>query len=154
MKNFLELLATKPGIVLKMQISAISENGDPNCWIRINNELFYDDVLTNPIHIERLYPLTQPLRVEVGMRNKKYSAEKETAVLISSLNIDGFEIVPNWTHLATYTNERNNELPTAYLGFNGTWVLDIPVPFYQWHHQVQGHGWLLQPIIGYKSSVV
>jgi hypothetical protein len=83
--------------------------------------------------------------ISIGMRDKIYSAEKETAILIDSIKIDGFEIVPSWTQLAEYINERNFTGPTSYLGFNGTWRLSIQEPFYQWKHRITGQGWLLHP---------
>lgn len=89
--------------------------------------------------------LTEPIKIEVEMKDKKYDQNLETALIIDELTIDGMEIIPNYVHLATYHNERGLELFTNYLGFNGSWVLDINEPFYQWRHRVTGQGWLLEP---------
>jgi hypothetical protein len=92
-------------------------------------------------------PLLDPIKIEIGMSNKKYNQNLETAVIIDSVCIDGFEITPNYTHLANYQNERNIDNPTSYLGFNGVWKLTIPEPFYRWQHRVTGQGWLLEPVL-------
>ena len=44
-----------------------------------------------------------------------------------TVTVDGIEILPRYQHLAV----------------NGR--LTIPVPFYQWYHDVSGQGWLLKP---------
>jgi hypothetical protein len=44
-----------------------------------------------------------------------------------TVTVDGIEILPKYQYLAV----------------NGK--LNIPVPFYQWYHQVSGQGWLLRP---------
>ena len=79
------------------------------------------------------------------MSGKQYDQYRETAVIIDQLAIDGFDIIPTWTQLATYHNDHDSRGPTAYLGFNGTWRLQIDRPFYQWRHAVTGLGWLLAP---------
>jgi hypothetical protein len=89
--------------------------------------------------------LTNSIEIEISMMGKEYSQAQETAVIIESVNIDGFEIVPDWTHLAVYNSERGVQGPTSYLGINGSWQLTIDRPFYQWRHRVTGQGWLLEP---------
>lgn len=79
------------------------------------------------------------------MTNKNYSADSETAVLIDSITIDNFELIPNYIHLSEYQSERGLQGPSFYLGINGNWVFDIKKPFYQWRHDVTGQGWLLTP---------
>jgi hypothetical protein len=44
-----------------------------------------------------------------------------------TVSIDGIEVLPWYQHLAV----------------DGR--LTIPVPFYQWYHEVSGQGWLLKP---------
>jgi hypothetical protein len=60
--------------------------------------------------------------------------------------IEGFEIMPSQTHLATYRNERNITNPTSSLEFNGIWQIKIDEPFYNWRHRITGQGYLLEPI--------
>ena len=62
-----------------------------------------------------------------------------------NFKIDDFDVVPMWTQLAKYSNDSNVTAPTNYLGFNGTWSLEITEPFYRWQHKITGQGWLLKP---------
>ena len=79
------------------------------------------------------------------MNNKEYSAERETAVIIKNIQVDNIILIPKFEYLAEYINDHNNNDPTSYLGFNGTWILDINQPFYHWLHKHTGQGWLLTP---------
>ena len=145
MKTFSDLLAIDPKIDLCIELEPISHNGCPEFWISVNDDVIRQGTLTHSITEHCQFNLLDRIKLEIGMKQKNYSAEKETAIIIRSINIDGFEIVPDWTHLAVYHNDHNNGSPTSYLGFNGTWRLDIPEPFYRWRHRVTGQGWLLEP---------
>ena len=85
------------------------------------------------------------IKLEILMSDKEYDAEKETAIIIKTLKIDGIEIIPQYNHLIDYQNDHNINTKTNYLGYNGKWTLDIDRPFYQWYHQISGQGWLLTP---------
>lgn len=145
MKNFSDLLDTNPTIEIKMILTPVVNNGFPTAIVRYNNVIVFDYILreTAAITIEHLNIL-DPFKISIELAQKKYNEKFETAIIIDSLTIDNFEIVPNYTQLAAYTNDHNNTEPTNYLGFNGIWELDIPVPFYQWLHNVQGQGWLIE----------
>jgi len=145
MKNFSDLLDTDSRINVKVCLFAITNNGYPCCKVIINNLTQYDGPIAGSMTLECAVELIDPIKIEIMMSDKNYSAEKETAILIDSVNIDGFEIVPNWTHLAHYDNEKFINEPTSYLGFNGTWLLAINEPFYRWQHRITGQGWLLEP---------
>ena len=146
MKTFSDLLVTDHKIDFTVRLEPVSYNGHPEFWISINDEIIAEGSLQHSIKEHRQINLFSPICLEIGMKNKRYSAEKETAVIIQSINIDGFELVPNWTHLAVYHNDHNNTQPTSYLGFNGSWTLDISEPFYRWKHRTTGQGWLLEPV--------
>lgn len=145
MQTFLELLATDPKIDFSVTLEPVSQNGDPLFWIMINDHVLAEGVLEHSIKTHCELNLLDPIRLQIGLKQKQYSAELETAVILRSVNIDGFEIVPNWTHLAVYENDHNNASPTSYLGYNGTWCLTIVEPFYRWRHRITGQGWLLEP---------
>jgi hypothetical protein len=145
MKTFSDLLDIDPKIDLFVNLEPVSYNGYPQFWISVNDKIIEQGTLTHSLTKHCEINLLDTIKLEIGMKQKNYSAEKETAVIIRSINIDGFEIVPNWTHLAIYQNDHDNGSPTSYLGFNGTWRLDIPEPFYRWRHRVTGQGWLLEP---------
>ncbi len=87
--------------------------------------------------------LLEPFSIEVELKNKVYTTQQETAVIIHKLQIDGIDLVPRFDYLATYVNDHDNNNPTSYLGFNGKWTLTFDRPFYQWLHQATGQGWLL-----------
>ena len=87
--------------------------------------------------------LLQPFTIEIELKNKIYTTEQETAVIIKSLQIDGIDLVPQFDYLAEYDNDHANTDPTSYLGFNGKWTLTIDRGFYHWLHEHTGQGWLI-----------
>lgn len=126
-------------------LDCINHNGSPNARVCCNGVSLLDDVLHQEQKCSIVVDLLDPIHLSIEMYGKKYSQQFETAVLIKSIMIDGFEIVPNYIHLAKYENERDSTGPTSYLGINGVWTFEIPEPFYRWRHQVTGQGWLLEP---------
>lgn len=99
--------------------------------------------LFKPATIETQADLLNPFSISVELKNKIYSPDHETAVIIKSLQIDDIELVPRFDYLATYKNDNDHAGPTSYLGFNGCWTLTIDRPFYQWLHQATAQGWLI-----------
>jgi hypothetical protein len=146
MKNFSDLLATETDIEVRIRLRAISDNGDPRCRVIVNKDTLYDSWMSGPVDLVSHVALTDHILISIEMSGKNYSADRETAVIIESLSIDGFDIIPRFAHLGHYENERGISGSTSYLGFNGSWMLDIPEPFYRWRHRITGHGWLLDPI--------
>ncbi len=151
MNNFSDLPDTDPTVAVVVKLSAISDNGYPGAMLRVNQDVI--EYLQLKESVEHVFdvPLNDTIEIEIALIDKQYSQEKETAIVIDSVTLDGFEIVPGWTHLATYDSERGPQGPTAYLGINGNWKLVIDRPFYQWRHHVTGQGWLLEPI-SYEDS--
>jgi hypothetical protein len=145
MNNFLDLLATRQQLNLTIKLGVISHNGCPGASLRVNNDVIEYLQLDSAVEHSFELAVVDPIEIAISMSNKQYSEHAETAVLIQSINIDGFEIVPQWTHLANYNSERGSQGPTSYLGVNGTWTLTIDRPFYQWKHLITGQGWLLEP---------
>jgi hypothetical protein len=117
----------------------------PVIKLLINNIVLFDGPATQAIVIEQLKSLTDRVQIEIYLQDKKYSSEHETALVIKSINFDGFELVPVYISRAIYINDHNYEQPTNYMGFNGCWKLDIDRPFYQWLHGATNQGWLLKP---------
>lgn len=151
MNNFLDLLDTDCQIKVTLKLGVIHDNGYPGVSVRVNDDVVEYLQLTQPVEHQFDIPLLDPIEIEISIKDKQYSEIKETAVLIDLLSIDGFEIVPQWTHLAEYHSERGLQKPTSYLGINGSWKLKIDQPFYQWRHHATGQGWLLEPI-SYEES--
>lgn len=142
MKNFSDLLATD----LHLDFVLIAEPvGRPDVEIWVNQQLIYQGQLSEPVTVSEQLPLLSGLLISVNLKNKVYSSESETAVTLTKLSVDGFDIIPNFTHLAQYTNDHDFTEPTSYVGFNGEWRLEVTKPFYQWQHEITSQGWLFQP---------
>ena len=146
MKNFSDLADIDLKINISLSISPVYENGCPGACVIVNGNKFFDGLLKEKFSMSTEIDLNSPIKIEVSMKNKIYDQFKETAIIIDSLKIDKMEIVSDYVHLANYVNERKLDIKTHYLGFNGTWALEIIEPFYQWRHRVTNQGWLLIPV--------
>ena len=144
MKNFYDqqdINNLEIGIVL----TPTQEKDSPNIVLKINTATLFEGVLVKRMIFQHQTSLTDTLKISLELKNKNYKTSSGTGVFIDSLEIDNFNIVPGWTQLATYSNDSNGVDPTNFLGFNGTWILDISEPFYRWQHRITGQGWLLKP---------
>jgi len=142
MKNFLDLLATDLDLDLELVAEPV---GIPDVEIWIGKQLIHQGPLLYPITVSTQLPLLSGVSVTVKLKNKVYTSESEKAVVLTRLSIDDFDIIPQFTHLAKYVNDHAFTEPTAYIGFNGEWRLEINKPFYQWQHEITSQGWLFQP---------
>jgi len=142
MKNFSDLLATDLHLDLELIVEPV---GRPDVEIWVNQQLIHQGQLSESITVSKQLPLLKEFSVAVKLKNKVYSQESETAVVLNQLSIDGFDIIPQFTHLARYVNDHVFTDPTCYLGFNGEWRLEVTKPFYQWQHEITSQGWLFQP---------
>lgn len=142
MKTFSDLLATDLYLDLTLVVEPI---GVPDVEIYINQTLLYQGPLLGPRTMRQQWPLLWGFVVTVKLKNKIYSLESETAVNLTRLCVDDFDLVPQWSHLACYVNDHGYTDPTSYIGFNGEWKFEITKPFYQWRHEITGQGWLLHP---------
>jgi hypothetical protein len=145
MNHFSNLLATEYFLDVRLRLSAVTNNGLPRCLVRVNDLILYLGDLDQSQDLRCQVPLKSHVHVCIEVSNKIHSLDRDTAVVIDSLTLDGFDLVPNYVHLARYENEADYQDPTTYLGFNGRWQLDIDQPFYVWRHRATGQGWLLQP---------
>jgi len=135
MNNYLDLLDTDTDIQIKVKLSVI---GSPDFSVTIA-----DNQWNNQCNIIVNCNLLTPFSIEIELRNKRYTVDYETAVIIDRISVDNIDIIPEYDYLADYQNDHNNNNPTSYLGFNGKWTLTFDRPFYHWLHQAQGHGWWL-----------
>lgn len=145
MHNYLKTLDTNCTIKVKLKLKPIIENGAPTVAVRINDSFLVRAGITEEVAIVTDIGLMDNLEVSITMDGKRYSADKETAVIIEEFTIDGISMLPLHTGHAVYTNDQNYNEPTNYLGFNGTWAFILNEPFYHWRHAVTGQGWLLTP---------
>ena len=144
MKNFYDQQDINT-LNIGITLSPIIDKDFPNIILKINTIVLYEGLLKEKILLKHQQPLMDIFKISLELKNKNYKLSSKTAVCIDSLKIDEFDIVPNWTQLATYYNDSNVTAPTNYLGFNGTWNLEITEPFYRWQHKITGQGWLLKP---------
>jgi len=146
MKNFYDLLDINKNIDFVLEVEPILKNGEPIIKVLLNQDCIFGKYsLTAYQKICTRISLLDTIKLEVIMSDKKYNANLETAIIIKKLEIDGIEVIPKYNHLIDYQNDHNINTKTNYLGYNGTWTLDIDRPFYQWLHQASGQGWLLEP---------
>jgi hypothetical protein len=132
MKNYSDLQATNLKLDIELELV-----GSPMFTVAVNNNV--STQLSQSYELD----LLKPFSVVIELRDKVYTTEYETAVVIRRLAVDNIELIPQYDCLAEYTNDHNHTGPTSYLGFNGCWVFVIDRPFYQWLHQAQAQGWLL-----------
>ena len=140
MKNYSDLQDISRLIPVSICIEPV---GQPCVDIIINDNVVDYRPLNNSVTYTEFVDLLTTISISVLLSKKTYTQEYETAVIIKKLSVDNIDLIPNYDYLADYQNDHNNNNPTSYVGFNGKWTLTIDRPFYQWLHQVQGHGWLL-----------
>jgi len=146
MKNFYDLPDTDQiKINLDLCVEPMFAEAGPHCQIIINNVCLFDDRLMNEKTFETELGLLDSLTLSITLKNKNYKTSPSTAILVKSLKLDNFNLIPMWLKDVTYDNDHHYDKITTHLGFNGTWKLKIPEPFYLWKHKITGQGWLLHP---------
>lgn len=148
MNNFLDLLDIDHTLDIMLHLEPV---GSPRVCVTVNLEKIWQGTLTNSTVLMHQLPLMSHCQIVVELIDKDYAVDSTSAVVVTQLKIDDFEIVPNWTQMVNYCNDRNYCDPTNYLGYNGQWKLDINQPFYHWHHDVTGQGWLLRPSANHQD---
>lgn len=145
MKNFSELLVTDPEIKVELVLGSIIDNGVPHVDLWAQGRRLWKGDLYKDLEFETRMPLMQLVDIQIGMTGKVYSTQRETAVIIRKLALDGFNLVPNHAQATWYDTDQGVQLANFYLGFNGVWRLQLPEPFYRWRHRATDQGWLLLP---------
>lgn len=138
MKNFSEATATKIMLPVEIILEPVFFNDRRlERTLAINGQVLRHGLLQRAETFVFPIDLLSPLKVEITVEGKLPSDTTElgdTAILVKSIKVDGKEIIPLYQHIATPPND--------YLADNGTWVLDINKPFYQWYHDITGQGWI------------
>jgi len=140
MKTYSDLQDIDTRLNLVIELEPV---GTPTAKVIINNQQYDYPGLTSPIIINEYLPLMDLFNINIELRNKHYTTEYETAVIICRLSVDNIELIPRYDYLARYINDHDNNNPTSYLGFNGKWTLTIDCPFYHWLHRHSGQGLLI-----------
>ena len=139
MKTYSDLQAIDSELHCYLELEPV---GTPEVAVIINGVYGGGKLFQSAVFDVRI-DLLKPFTIEIELKNKTYSMDYETAVVIKQLQLDGIDLVPKFDYLAVYDNDHNFTNPTSYLGFNGKWTLTFDRPFYQWLHQATGQGWLL-----------
>jgi hypothetical protein len=139
MKTYLDLQAIDSRLHCHIELEPV---GNPEVAVIIDG-VYGGGKLFQSVIFDVDIDLLKPFTIEIALKNKIYTTEQETAVIIKQLQIDGIDLVPRFDYLAVYDNDHDNSNPTSYLGFNGKWALTFDRPFYQWLHQATGQGWLI-----------
>jgi hypothetical protein len=145
MNNFSELLATEVDLSVVIVLEPVFDTQVPHTVVTVAQQILFSGQLTQPVTLSCCVDLLSQIEILIELKDKDYHKDHTSAVVISRLSIDSHDLVPQWSHLAHYSNDKNYSLPTTHLGFNGTWKLDINEPFYRWRHRATGQGWLLLP---------
>jgi len=114
--------------------------GKPNACILVNG---VQQNLKNSIRCE--LQLTSDIDVEIELKNKDYSADTESAVVVKDISVDGYSLINKYIDSVEYANDHKWKEPTTHIGFNGLWKLFIPGPYYISKHHKTGQGWLIYP---------
>ena len=147
MQTLSDLTATLNNQYVRVSLG-IKLLGQPRYKVQINN-VVYEHLALNDKQETSLVAycaLLEPIKIVITLYGKNYLEDSESALIIEHLDLDDFAVVPNWTQLANYTNDRRDNQPTNYLGFNGHWTFNIDKPFYIWKHHITGQGWLFEPL--------
>jgi len=137
MKRYSDLQGIDTGLNIRLELEPI---GTPDVSVTIA-DYRQDYLLSDNRIIDYTVDLLQSFSVVIELRNKQYSLDYETAIIVR-LSVDNIDIVPKYDYLADYVNDHDNHNPTSYLGFNGKWTLTIDRAFYHWLHVHSGQGWL------------
>ena len=145
MKNYLDLQATNYTLDVCVELAPV---GNPDVVVKVATadgvtDIYSASTLLEPVTLTYKLGLMDLFSIEIELKNKTYTLEYETAIIIQRITIDSIDIVPKFDYLASYINDHNHTCPTSYLGFNGKWTLTVDHPFYHWIHQITGQGLLL-----------
>jgi hypothetical protein len=148
MKNFLDLLDTNAHIEVLIELESIIDNGVPDVSVSINDNNLWTGPLSSTCTINTNLHLLDCVDIKITMANKKYCPDRETAVIIKKITIDGYDITKfDFYPMISYVADQPVNFLGLYLGFNGVWNFKTTQPFYQWLHKMQGHGWILTPAV-------
>jgi len=140
MNPFLNLLDTVDKTI-SVCISLCPVNCDklPHLDVSVNNNIIFSAEINEKKTLKTTVELLEPIHIKIISKNNN-------AVVLQSIKIDDFEIVPNYIHYSDYVGSDGTAFgPTEYLGVSGQWDLIIDKPFYNWKHDVTGMGWFLTP---------
>jgi len=141
MNHFLDLLDTIKYIKIEISIQPAKKDITPCVDLIINDENLFSGNLEFKLNFNKKVGILEPIKIFILSKNNN-------ALVLNSLKIDNFEIVPNYLYYGntTYIDSNGDDIgPSEFLGVSGEWKFEIPESFYNWKHQVTNNGWLLYP---------
>jgi hypothetical protein len=114
MKNFSDITAIDTSNQLEVEIELIEHN-NPEYTFTVNSL---------PVRPKMRFDLLDSLNFCCNINNG--------AVEVAKITINGNEVMPVYQHLA--------DPATCWITNN--WTFAISGPFYPWHHQTTGQGWI------------
>ena len=104
MKTYSDLQAIDSRLHCHIQLEPV---GTPEVAVIVNG-VYGGGKLFKSVKFNVIVDLLKPFTIEIELKNKKYSTDQETAVIIKQLKIDGIDLVPRFDYLAKYINDHNN----------------------------------------------
>ena len=147
MKKFYELLDTRFPLRATVVLKPITEM-PPMINLKINGRQVYEGHPKTETKIEHEIFNNENVRIELMISDKKYTDNRDSAVLLDSLVIDGVEMSTHASLNAVYQTDQAWGVykgVTTHFGWNGTWIFDPGKPFYHVKHEIKNYGWLLSP---------
>ena len=93
MKNYSDLLATDPRLNFFLKLEPV---GTPEISVLIGHSIFGGGKIFKPFDIQTSIDLMTPFCIQIELKNKIYDINRETAVIVRSIKIDGIDIVPRF----------------------------------------------------------
>ena len=124
MKNFSELLVTRPNLTVVIELKI---HGRVSYQASINQHII-------STYTKNVFDLMSPLNFSIQLDDFD---EGTSGIEIVEFSVNGLEVLPLYQHIASP--------PTNYIDKLGIWKLEILLPFYQWYHDISGQGWILKP---------
>lgn len=150
-------------VILGLSLEPVFWNEKPEVQIKFNHQTLFHGMLDKTTKFDWQLPTQENNRLGVFFLNKKDSdtvANKDKAVIINNINIEGFEFV-SFMHRSQYRPiystgyyeyaKKHNlscdeVIHSNYLGFNGEWFLDFTSPVFSWIYEAETKnlGWVYE----------
>jgi len=140
MNPFLNLLDTiETEIKIKISLHPVKYVNVPEVDVLVNDIFVFSDLIKEKKIIQTSVQLEENIDLKIVSKNNN-------ALVIKSIKIDDFEIIPDHINYSNYVGADGTDYGSSeYLGVSGKWNLSIKEPFYNWKHKTTGMGWLLHP---------
>jgi len=143
MKNFYDLTVID-GFDVNIHLGVESRNKNFELSIHLNDRNVYSDNSHTDVYVTEKININDNLKLNIKLSDIDYSIG-HPSIKIKKISVDDIELIPRFTHLSYYNNDKNITSPTSIIEFNGEWILDTKQPIKWWIHEHTGKGWLLKP---------